>query len=168
MEKQKAGKLNILGSLIAFCVTVYVLVIYILLMVGDTPGCIAFEMTTDFAGDWAYRFVLVILMYICCAVNIISIPAYFALKTIGSKHPARKYFGIAQITSSIVMLVLAIMFWATFGLVFNGSASTPFGTGYRIMEIILIPVMIGMLFLTVLYTPGNDMLKQIKKKYNKI
>ena len=42
MENQKTGKLNILGSGLAFLITVYIGVIYILLMSGGGSGNIAY------------------------------------------------------------------------------------------------------------------------------
>lgn len=115
MENQKIGKLNILGSGLAFLITVYIGVIYILLMSGGGSGNIAYEITTDYAGYWAYRFVICILMYVCCIVNVIAIPSYFALKSKNSSSPARKFMGAAQLVSAVVMLVLVIMFWTAQG-----------------------------------------------------
>lgn len=168
MEHQKTGKLNILGSGLAFLITVYVGVIYILLMAGNQPGNIAYEIGTDFAGYWAFRFVICILMYLCCAINVIAIPSYFALKSKNSDSPVRKYMGIAQIVSSVVMLVLVIMFWSAQGNVFDGDTSSPFATPYRIVELIFALLQIAGVLLTVFYTASNDVIKKLKKKYNKL
>ena len=84
MEQQrKTGKLNLLGSGLAFVITAYITVIYILLMAGSTPGCLAYEITTDYAAYFALRFVVVILMYVCCAVNLVTIPSYLVMKRKG-------------------------------------------------------------------------------------
>lgn len=168
MENQKTGKLNILGSGLAFLITVYIGVIYILLMSGGGSGNIAYEITTDYAGYWAYRFVICILMYVCCIVNVIAIPSYFALKSKNSSSPARKFMGAAQLVSAVVMLVLVIMFWTAQGPIFDGDVSTPFATPYRIIELIFAILQLPALVLTVLYTANNDMMKKIKKKYNKM
>ena len=168
MEQQKTGKLNILGSGVAFLVTIFVGVIYILLMAGNAPGNIAYEIGTDYAGYWAFRFVICILMYLCCVVNVIAIPSYFALKSKDSQSPVRKFMGAAQIIASVVMLILVIMFWSSQGSVFDGSASTPFATPYRILELIFTILQIGGVLLTVLYSASGDMLRKLKKKYNKL
>lgn len=168
MEQQKTGKLNILGSGVAFLVTVYVGVIYILLMAGNAPGNIAYEIGTDYAGYWAFRFVVCILMYLCCAVNVVAIPSYFALKSKNSDSPAKKFMGIAQIAATACMLVLVIMFWSAQGSVFDGDASSPFATPYRILELIFTILAIAGVLLTVFYTASGDVLKKLKKKYNKL
>ena len=140
MEQQKIGKLNILGSFVAFAITVYIGVIYILLMAGTGRGNIAYEITTDYAGYWMFRFVICILMYVCCIVNVIAIPSYFALKSKNSESPVRKFMGLAQFIAS----------------------------GYRIAELICAIVQIAAVLLTSLYTASNDQMKRLKKKYNKL
>lgn len=168
MEQQKIGKLNILGSFVAFAITVYIGVIYILLMAGTGRGNIAYEITTDYAGYWMFRFVICILMYVCCIVNVIAIPSYYALKSKNSESPVRKFMGLAQFIASVAMLALVIMFWAAQGPVFIADGSTPFATGYRIAELICAIVQIAAVLLTSLYTASNDQMKRLKKKYNKL
>ena len=76
--------------------------------------------------------------------------------------------GAAQLVSAVVMLVLVIMFWTAQGPIFDGDVSTPFATPYRIIELIFAILQLPALVLTVLYTANNDMMKKIKKKYNKM
>lgn len=171
MEQQrKTGKLNLLGSGLAFIITAYITVIYILLMVGDTPGCLAYEITTDYASYFAFRFVVVILMYVCCAVNLVSLPAYLVMKTKGLEweRTRRRAFGAASLISSVVMFALVIMFWSGCGSVFDGNMATPFATPYRIIETVLTVVQVGMVLLTLLYSVNTDALVALKKKYNRI
>lgn len=167
MEVKKTGKLNILGSGVAFLITVFIGVIYILLMAGSEAGNLAHEITTDYAGYWALPFVVCILMYLCCLTNIVAIPAYYALKSKNSSSPAKKATGIAQIVASAVMLVLVIIFWSWQGGIFNGDASTPFATQYRILELIFAIAQIGLIVLTMAYSPRSDTLSQLKKKQRK-
>ena len=167
METKKIGKLNMLGSGLAFLITVYIGIIYILLMAGSSEGNIGFEMTTGYAGYWAFRFVVCILVYLCALVNIVAIPAYFALKAKGSDHPALKGFGATQIIASIVMLIAVIMFCSAQGPIFDADVSTPFATPYRIVELILAILSVGGVILTTVYTANSDVIHSLKKKYNK-
>ncbi len=168
METNKTGKLNILGSGVAFLVTVYIGIIYILLMAGTKSGNIAYEITTDYAQYWAFRFAVCIIVYICAIVNVAAIPSYFALKAKNSSHPAKKYMAIAQIAASSVMLIAVIMFWSAQGGIFNGDVSTPFATPYRIIELILAILQLGGVVLTTLYSANSDIMLRLKKKYNKV
>ena len=170
METQRrSGKLNLLGSGIAFVITVYMTVLYILLMAGSTPGCLAYEITTDYAPYFMLRFVVVILMYVCCAVNLVSIPTYLVMKSknMDWEAPRRRVFGAASFIASVLMLVLVIIFTAANGAVWNGDMSTPFATPYRVIEIVLASVQIGAVLLTLLYSVSTDALRALKKKYNK-
>ncbi len=171
MEQQrKTGKLNLLGSGLAFLITVYITVIYILLMVGSTPGCLAYEITTDYAGQFALRFVVVVLMYVCCAVNLVTIPSYFVMKTKNMEWEItrRRVFGGASFVSSVVMFVLVIIFTVASGSAFDANMATPFATPYRIVEIVLTVLQVGAILLTLLYSVSNDALRTLKRKYNKI
>ena len=105
METKKIGKLNILGSAIAFLITLYIGIIYILLMAGTQEGNIAYEITTGYASHWMFRFVVCILMYVCVIVNLISITAFFILKATKPNHKAKSYALIAQIVASIGSVV---------------------------------------------------------------
>lgn len=171
MEQQrKTGKLNLLGSGLAFIITAYITVIYILLMVGSTPGCLAYEITTDYAPYFALRFVVVILMYVCCAVNLVTIPSYLVMKSknMGWEVTRRRAFGAASLIASIAMFVLAIIFTAACGSAFNATMTTPFATPYRIIEIVLTVVQVGAVLLTLIYSVSTDALRALKKKYNKL
>ena len=170
MEQQrKTGKLNLLGSILAFVITVYVTVIYILLMAGSEPGCLAYEITTDYAGYFALRYAVVILMYVCCAVNLVTIPSYYVMKRKGLEweRKRRRAFGAASLISSVVMFVLVIIFMNASGSAFDGNMSTPFATPYRIIEIILTVIQVGAVLLTLLYSVSTDVLRTLKRKYNK-
>lgn len=164
MEIKKTGKLNILGSGVSFLFTVYIGIIYILLMAGNTPDSIGYEITSSHAGFWAFPFVLCLFMYIACIVNIVAIPAYYALKAKNSTSSLKKYTAIAQVISSIVMLLVVIMFWAWQGNIWNGNAKTPFATSYRIVELIFTLVQIGLVLLTIIYSPRSDSLRQLKNR----
>lgn len=172
MEQQKRiGKLNILGSTLAFLITAYITVIYILIMAGSTPGCLAYEITRpDYAPYFMGRFVTVVIMYLCCLVNLISIPAYIAYKAKGREYDAKKkrVLGIAQVVSSVVMFILIIVFWTSCGAAFDSNMATPFATPYRIIELILSILQVAAVLLTTLYSVDNDVIRTLKKKYNKI
>lgn len=171
MEQQrKTGKLNLLGSGLAFVITAYITVIYILLMAGSTPGCLAYEITTDYAGYFALRFVVVILMYVCCAVNLVTLPSYLVMKRKGLEweRTRRRVFGAASLISSVVMFILVIIFTSACGAVFNSDMSSPFATPYRIIEIVLTVVQVGAVLLTLLYSVSTDALIALKRKYNKM
>ena len=171
MEQQrKTGKLNLLGSGLAFLITAYLTVIYILLMMGSIPGCLAYEITTDYAGHFVLRFVVVVLVYVCCAVNLMTIPSYLVMKTKGLEweNNRRRIFGAASLISSAVMFVLVIMFTVASGSVFESDMATPFATPYRIIEIVLTVIQIAAVLLTLIYSVNNDALRVLKKKYNKI
>lgn len=172
MEQQKRiGKLNILGSTLAFLITAYITVIYILLMAGSEPGCLAYEITRpDYRMYFMLRFVVVVLMYVCCLVNLISVPAYIAYKARGNEYDAKKQrvLGIAQVISSVAMFVLIIIFWNACGAAFVSDMKTPFATPYRIIELILSILQVGAVLLTTLYSVDNDVIRTLKKKYNKI
>ena len=167
MKQQKIGKLNILGSAVAFLVTVYIAILYILLMAGSGKGNIAYEITTDYASYWMLRFVVCILMYVACAVNLFSIPAYFILKFRNSISDFRKGVAIAQVAASVLILVFVIMFWSAQGPVFITNAGSPFATAYRISELILSIIMIGAVLLTIFYSANDDQLIAIKKSHNR-
>lgn len=172
MEQQKRiGKLNILGSTLAFLITAYITVIYILLMAGDDYGCLAYEITRpEFSAYFMLRFIVVVLMYVCCLVNIISIPAYIAYKAKGREYDAKKkrVLGIMQVISSVVMFILVIIFWNACGAAFDPDMKTPFATPYRIIELVLSILQVGAVLLTTLYSVDNDVIRTLKKKYNKI
>lgn len=171
MEQQrKIGKLNLLGSGLAFVITAYITVIYILLMAGSTPGCLAYEITTDYAAYFALRFVVVILMYVCCAINLVTIPSYLVMKRKGLEweRTRRRVFGAASLISSVVMFILVIIFTSACGAVFNSDMSSPFATPYRIIEIVLTVVQVGAVLLTLLYSVSTDALIALKRKYNKM
>lgn len=171
MEQQrKSGKLNLLGSGLAFLFTVYITVIYILLMAGSEPGCLAYEITSDYAGSFAFRFAVVVIMYLCCAVNLVSIPVYLVLKIKGMNRNVtrRRAFGAASLIASVVMLVLAIMFTVASGAVFDSDMSSPFATPYRIIDIVVTALLIGAVLFTLLYSVSTDALRTLKKRYNKV
>lgn len=162
------GKLNILASSLAFLFVTYILVIYITLMVGDSPNTIAFEIVSDYAINWVYRFILVLLVYLCVLSLFISIPGYLVLKAKNIKNSTRRVFAITQVAATLVMLLCVILFWSTFGVLFNADMSTPFATPYRILEVIFVPIVLGLLMFSIFYAPSSDILKKLKKQKNKI
>ncbi len=170
MEKKSSGigKLNLLASAVAFLFAVYILIVYIALMTGNKPNTIGYEIMSDYAHNWIYRFVLVLVMYFCILVNFVSIPSYLFLKGRKSGSPAKKYFAAAQLAATGVMLLAAILFWASFGPLFSGDMASPFATQYRILEVIFIPVMAGVQIFNIAYAPSDDMMKQLKKQHNRI
>lgn len=167
MEIKKTGKLNILGSGLAFLITVYTGIIFILLMAGNTPDSIGYEISSSHAGYWAFPFVLCIFMYLACIVNVVAIPTYYALKSKNSSSPIMKYTAVAQVIASIVILLVVIMFWSWQGGIWNGNANTPFATPYRIIELCLSIAQIGLIFLTIFYSPRSDTIRQLKNRQKK-
>lgn len=164
--KIKIGILNGIASIIAFLFTVYITVIYIVAMTGNEANTIAYEIMSDNAINWVYRFVLVLLVYVCCLANLISIPGYLLLKRNGSG--LARTFAFIQIISSTLMLLFVILFWASFGPIFISDLNMPFATVYRILEVIFIPVMIGLMIFNILYTPSDDVMRKLKKRVDKI
>lgn len=167
MEIKKTGKLNILGSGVSFLFTVYIGIIYILLMAGNTPDSIGFEITSSHAGYWAFPFILCLFMYIACIVNVLAIPAYYALKSKNSASRLKKHAAIAQVIASIVMLLVVIMFWSWQGGIWYGDAKTPFATPYRVIELCFTIAQIGLILLTIIYSPRSDTLRQLKNRQKK-
>ncbi len=170
MEKKTLGigKLNILASVLAYLIAVYVLVMYIILMTGNKPDTIAFEIVSDNWVNWVYRFILVVLMYVCELVNLVAIPVYLVFKAKKIKPAEKKILAIAQVAASFVMLLLVILFWTSFGVLYKGDMNSPFATPYRILEVIFVPIMAGLQLFNILYAPSDDIMKQLKKQRNKI
>ncbi len=167
MEIRKTGKLNIFASATAFLFTVYIGIIYILLMAGDTPNSIGYEITTSYAADWVFPFILCLFMYVACLANVLAIPAYYALKSKNSESPMRKRTAIIQIVASAVMLLVVIMFWSWQGNIWYGDAGTPFATSYRIIELCFTIAQVGLVLLTILYSPRSDTIRQLKNRQKK-
>ena len=66
------------------------------------------------------------------------------------------------------MFVFVLMFWGAYMPVFDGDVSSPFATPYRIIEMLIALLQIGMVLLAVLYTPTNDMMKKLKREHRRI
>ena len=109
-------------------------------------------------------------MYVCCAVNLVTIPSYLVMKRKGLEweRTRRRVFGAASLISSVVMFILVIIFTSACGAVFNSDMSSPFATPYRIIEIVLTVVQVGAVLLTLLYSVSTDALIALKRKYNKM
>ncbi len=167
MEIKKTGKINIAASGLALLMTIYIGVIYILLMIGDTPNSIAYEIGTDYVGNWVFPFILCIFMYLACLANVLALPTYYALKSKNSSSPVKKASVIAQIFSSVVILLVVIMFWSWQGGIWYGDIGTPFATPYRIIELIFAIVQVGLVILTILYSPRTDTVRQLKNRKKK-
>lgn len=167
MENKKIGKLNVLGSGIAFLIALYIGIIYILLMAGTKPGNIAYEITTGYASHWMFRFVVCIATYVFVIVSLVSIPAYFTLKAVDSKHKALGFARIAQFVGTVGLLICVILFWVAQGPIFIKALETPFATPYRIVELVLAIVAIAGVVLTTIYSPSSDIMLALKKKHNK-